>query len=107
MRPLVIGYMDDGTEETAMPKLHRESDGTLPRWAWPGGYPVIYVTDDGGTLCPGCANGENGSLASEDADPHSGWKLEGADVHWEGPPEVCDHCGANVDSAYGDPDAEE
>ena len=29
-------------------------DGTLPRWAWPGGYPIGYVTGDGDTLCAAC-----------------------------------------------------
>ena len=56
-------------------------------------------------MCPNCANGEHGSEASEDSeDPQ--WKLIGADVHWEGAPIQCDHCGADIESAYGDPEAE-
>lgn len=78
----------------------------LPAFAWPGGYPIVYVTADGAVLCPDCANGGNGSEASEDAEPRSGWRLDGYAIHYEGPPEICDHCGAAVESAYGAPDAE-
>lgn len=30
----------------------------LPAWAWPGGYPIAYYTNDGVTLCGKCANKE-------------------------------------------------
>jgi hypothetical protein len=84
--------------------LHRNDDGKLPAYAWPGGYPIYYVCTDGGVLCPECANGENGSEASERKDAPHDWRLEGADIHYEGPPLVCDHCGTEIESAYGDPD---
>ena len=91
-------------------KLPRENDGTLPAYAWPGGYPIFYVTDDGACLCPACANGENGSLASENANEedgaHCGWQLEGYIVHYEGPAETCAHCDRLIESAYGDPETE-
>lgn len=83
----------------------RGSDGRLIAFAWPGGYPVLYVTDDGGALCPPCANGGNGSEASPDAEPRSGWRIVAGDIHYEGAPAVCDHCGTATASAYGDPDA--
>jgi len=85
--------------------LHREQDGTLPKYAWPGGYPILYVMADGAVLCPDCANGQNGSDASETADD-PGWRLDGMSVHYEGPPEHCAHCNVEIESAYGDPDAE-
>jgi hypothetical protein len=79
----------------------RNADGTLPAYAWPGGCPLFYLTDDGGVLCPDCANGKNGSEASEHAEPRSGWRLVGCDAHWEGTPHQCDHCNACIESAYG------
>ena len=83
----------------------RDSDGKLPAYAWPGGYPIIYVTDDGAVLCPDCANRENGSLASTGPEERgTGWFLDGCDVHWEGAAELCNHCGAEIESAYGEPD---
>mgnify|MGYP003575380610 CR=1 FL=1 len=83
---------------------YRDGQGKLPAFAWPGGYPLIYVTNDGGVLCPACANGENGAKPTyEDDSPHSGWQVDAADVHYEGAPEICNHCGAEIESAYGDP----
>jgi hypothetical protein len=79
-------------------------EGRYPRTV-DGGYPVIYYCEDGAVLCVGCANGENGSLASEEQDDRQ-WHLIGADVFWEGAPETCEHCGASIESAYGDPKAE-
>lgn len=29
----------------------RLSDGTLPAYAWPGGYPILYMAKDNGILC--------------------------------------------------------
>lgn len=57
------------------------------------GYPVVYYTDEGMTLCPKCAN---------DPDKND---VTGADVFYEGPPEYCDDCNAVMESAYGDPNA--
>ena len=74
----------------------------LPKWDWPGGYPLYYVCSDGGALCPDCVNREldkiDGSTRSKSRD---GWALAGVGVHWEGEPISCDHCGQDIDSAYG------
>ncbi len=86
-------------------KLHRDDDGKLPAYAWPGGYQIYYVCADGGVLCPHCANGKNGSKASEQNEAKD-WRLVDSDVHWEGQPLVCDHCGTFIESAYGDPSIE-
>lgn len=85
------------------PKLERDNAGKLPKDA--DGYPLIYYFEDGGVCCPDCANGENGSDATEDPEADAQWRLIGADVFWEGPDETCEHCGKAIESAYGDPDA--
>lgn len=87
-------------------KFQIDSDGKLSAYAWPGGYPIIYVTRDSGTLCPKCANGENGSEASIHDEGDPSWHIVAQQIHWEGAPETCDHCNAKVESAYGDPEAE-
>lgn len=84
-------------------RLHRDTDGTLPAYAWPGGYPMFYLTKDDGVLCPDCANGKNGSGASETQDDPQ-WQVVAGDVHWEGQPLTCDHCHQEIESAYGDPE---
>jgi hypothetical protein len=69
-------------------------DGTLPAYAWPGGYPIVYYTESGLTVCPVCAD-----------DPDTSDPVADADIYWEGPPIVCDDKGEMIDSAYGDPEA--
>lgn len=74
----------------------RDDNGKLPAFAWPGGYPIVYFTRDGMTVCPDCANRETDAAQA----PVSG------DIYWEGPAMSCDDCGAEIESAYGDPDGE-
>ena len=86
----------------------RDANGRLPFYAWPGGYPMVYLTADGLTICPKCAN-----------DPDTSDPVTSGDVYWEGPAMQCEdgsQCGAMVggswsrgmiESAYGDPDAGE
>jgi hypothetical protein len=87
-------------------QLPRDEDGQLITAVWPGGYPVLYVCDDGGCLCPDCANGKNAAASHVGGDA-DGWRIDGWFTHYEGPPEQCDHCHAEIESAYGDPDEEE
>jgi hypothetical protein len=75
----------------------RNSDGTLPAYAFPGGYPIIYVTTDGEILCTKCA--------TEDLSEGDGMlSVAGCDVFYEGQPEFCADCNVQIDSAYGDPE---
>jgi len=84
-------------------ELPRDADGSLSSYAWPGGYPILYLMADGYTLCPDCANGGNGSIANED-DEDPQWRIEAYYIYYEGPVEDCAHCGKLTPSAYGDSD---
>jgi hypothetical protein len=76
---------------TDMSLVHfRDHTGQLAAYAWQGGYPIYYVTSEGATLCPACANKDDGD------DPPVG-----GDVHWEGEPLTCDDCQGEIESAYG------
>lgn len=72
--------------------MQRNDDGTLPAHAWPGCYPLAYLTESGLTVCATCANGDT-------SDP-----VTAQFVRWEGPVDWCDDCGCDMESAYGDPD---
>lgn len=76
----------------------------LDAYAWPGGYPIYYLCADGGILCPDCANKEIDLIAVAKRDCDKQWQLEGYGIHWEGEPLPCDHCGKEIESAYGSPD---
>ena len=86
----------------------KTSNGELITYAWPGGYPVIYLTEDNAVLCPACANGKNDSEAYLDIDGRGRnglkdpqWEICASDVHWEGEPIQCEHCNGEIESAYG------
>lgn len=82
------------TDTPAIAALRDPDTGELPAYAWPGGYPMIYYTADGLTICPRCAN-----------DPDKGDEPIAGDIYWEGPPIACEDAGEMMESAYGDPDA--
>lgn len=64
--------------------IARNEDGSLPAFAWPGGYPLYYVCQDGETLCQGQ------------------WLIVGQEVNYEDDSLFCDHCNAKVEAAYVD-----
>jgi hypothetical protein len=73
-----------------------EADEELPAYAWPGGYQITYITSDGATVCPECANDED---VSDD--------IVAGDVFYEGPAEQCAGCNRMIESSYGDPDEDD
>lgn len=87
----------------------RESDGSLPKFAWPGGYPIFYYVADDGAICPDCANGKNGSRAADPGlDPEcpddDQWRIVTHDINYEDPELYCEHCNARIPSAYAEKD---
>lgn len=67
-----------------------------PAWAWPGGYPVFYVTKDGGVLCPDCAN--RNLLLTLEGDAQ--WRIVASEINYEDQDLTCDHCGKTIQAAY-------
>jgi hypothetical protein len=82
--------------------LRQDNGGKLPYWAWPGGYPILYVLTDGSVICPGCAND---TCHEKHQDPD--YRIVAGEVYYEGPELWCCLCEEPIVSAYGDPDAEE
>jgi hypothetical protein len=76
--------------------LPRDEDGKLAAFAWPGGYPILYLDGDNEVLCADCAN------ASENEDSFPRERPVGHFVHYEGPDEYCAQCNKAVPSAYGE-----
>ena len=77
-----------------------DDDGTLPAYAWPGGYPVLYLDRENAVLCPSCANAHNA------VDELPAFRPVDYYIHWEGPAAYCQGCDAAIESAYGDPATE-
>ena len=72
-------------------------------YAWPGGYPVYFITADGGALSFKSARACRREILNAIADnaSRSGWRIVAADIAWEGPL-FCDHSGEPIETAYGD-----
>ncbi|TXI90582.1 MAG: hypothetical protein E6Q36_01240 [Chryseobacterium sp.] len=72
----------------------KDEHGKLPQYSSVGGYTIGYYSDSGDMFCADCA-----------ADPDN--EVSEIDAYFEGPTVHCDGCNAEIESAYGDPDAEE
>lgn len=74
-------------------------------YAWPGGYPMYFITSDGGALSFEAAEAEASSVIDSIQNNHSdGWRIVARDVNWEDTSLTCDHTGKRIESAYGEDD---
>lgn len=72
-------------------------------YAWPGGYPMFLLTWDGASLCYDCARKEARNIFSAIADKRNdGWHVCACDINYEESELHCDHCGKQIESAYGE-----
>lgn len=63
-------------------------EGKLPAFAWPGGYPILYVDTYGDDYCAECAQEEE--------------TITGASVYYEDPPAYCIGCGMEIKRSMKD-----
>ncbi len=73
------------------------------QYAWPGGYPLYFITSDGEALSFDSAR-ENrrlilDSIATQTDD---GWRVVGCEVNWEDSELYCADTGERIASAYAD-----
>ena len=76
-------------------------------YAWPGGYPLFFITSDGEALSFEAAK-KNGKLICQAIREklRDGWRVEAADINWEDPELFCADSGKRIESAYAEPEAE-
>lgn len=82
--------------------LRRRNDGTLPTYAWPGGYPLYYVQRNIHTrgefiVCPSCARATDGDPAYSDYDDYM---IVAGEVNWGDVDLHCEACRDRIPSAY-------
>ncbi len=93
------------TEELQSMVQYVSDKPILPAYAWPGGYPIVYMAEDCETVCSECANGGNGAeFQNPEYQEDKDWILSGFFIHYEGQPVYCAHCNCTTESAYGDPE---
>lgn len=78
-----------------------DNDGEFQSYAWPGGYPLCYVTADNGTLCPRCCT-DNKELIESAINSHDDdqWEIVTFEVNYEDPDLYCDNCYQKIECAY-------
>lgn len=70
-------------------------------YAWPGGYPMVLIMDDGECLCPKCAR-DNFKLivAATKSNARDGWQACHVPINYEDDELYCANCNAHIDCAY-------
>ena len=78
-------------------------------YAWPGGYPLYFVTSDGGVLSFATAKAERRMILESirgcpDGSFHyaDDWRVVGCCINWEDGDLRCDHSGEQIESAYAE-----
>lgn len=76
-------------------------------YAWPGGYPLFFVTEDGDAMSFEAVqeNIELVARATISREMHHawhGWRVEAVDINWEDGDLYCCHTGKRIPSAYAD-----
>ena len=92
------------------------NSSALDTYAWPGGYPIYYLTGDNATICPKCANRVENEYRLELLGDMCNWCIDPeydpmsfvdelpkyADVNYEDDNKYCEDCGQRIECAYGE-----
>jgi len=76
-------------------KPYVDKDGKLAKYAWPGGYPLAYLSGRGHVLCSECAGKRIGDTRDPPVD---------CGANWEDPSLYCEDCNERIESAYAEDD---
>lgn len=73
------------------------------QYAWPGGYPLFFITSDGAALSFEAVRSEWRQVVWDHLNNVStGWRIEACDINWEDNELYCDHTNKRIESAYSD-----
>ncbi len=85
-----------------MATITRNEDGTLEAFAWPGGYQMFYLDEEGETLCPNCAAIQHSLEECEEHGQCGEAHLIGADANYEDEDIYCVNCSGQIPASYAD-----
>jgi hypothetical protein len=87
-------------------KIKQLKEAIRHPYAWPGGYEISAVMNDGASLCMACCRDNFRNIVdSTNKQIRDGWQLEAVDVIWEGDCR-CEQCGKNL-AVYEDDEDEQ
>ncbi len=75
-------------------------------YAWPGGYQIVLITNDGDMVKPQALAKDKRAFLSavRDIKGKCRSRIIGSEIYYEGPPAECAYTGERIESAYGDPE---
>lgn len=77
-------------------------------YAWPGGYPLYFITDDGAALSFEAVKAEYRQVSNAIRHKlNDGWRVIAMDINWEDGNCYCAHMGKQIECAYPSDDNEE
>ena len=72
-------------------------------YAWPGGYPRFFITNDGEALSFDAAKENQALIIDSIANKHNDdWQVIGCDINWEDNSLYCADTGKRIKSAYSE-----
>lgn len=71
-------------------------------YAWPGGYPLYLVDEEGDCYHIDCVKGIFKSVVRDTKRGIGGFVMTAVEVNWEGKHLFCYECHKYIDSAYGE-----
>lgn len=72
-------------------------------YAWPGGYPLYFLTSDGGALSFATVRDNLARVLDSIATgTNDGWRVVACEINWENADLMDDHTGEPIEAAYGD-----
>jgi len=80
-------------------KIHNVKEAIRHPYAFPGGYPLYAITDDG-PICCTCLSVEFKNICySMNEDLDDGWNVKAIAINYESEI-LCDSCGNEIEKAY-------
>lgn len=76
-------------------------------YAWPGGYPLYAIMNDGEVMSIAACKSEFRQIVKSTlTDARDGWQVVTVDINWEDEDMVCCHTGEPIECAYPSDEAE-
>jgi len=83
--------------------LRKVKEAIRNGYAWPGGYPLYIVMEDGEALSIEAAKAEFKLVAHATLfAQRDGWQAAGVDINYEDTELYCAHTNKQIESAYGE-----
>lgn len=76
--------------------------GDVQSYAWPGGYPIYFITQGCEAVCPSCVNKNRDLIDAAYADEDARWNVIDVDINYEDTYLYCCNCDATIEAAYAD-----